>query len=285
MKRALILGGGGVVGIAWETGILSGLADAGLDVRDADLVVGTSAGSLVGARIAAGFDPREPAPASPEGVPLPEGGPDLAMLGRVFERWTQAEKATPELCAELGSFALEARTVSEERFIAATGGSLGLAGWPERDFRVTAVEAETGRFRLFTRAEGVDLEPAVAASCAVPGMFPPITVAGRRYVDGGVRSGTSADAALDLAPDLVLVVAPVCRRTAVFGALAERCLQEERRQLAAVGAQVVVVLPEDDEVAAFGPNLMDPARAGAARAAGVARGRALADGSARPWGG
>jgi NTE family protein len=285
MKRALVLGGGGVVGIAWETGILSGLADAGVDVRDADLVVGTSAGSMVGARIAGGFDPREPAPARAEGIPFPEGGPDLATLGRVFERWTQAEEVSETLCAELGRFALEARTASEERFIAATGGSLGLAGWPERALRVTAVEAQTGRFRLFSKAEDVALPAAVAASCAVPGMFPPITLDGRRYVDGGVRSGTNADAVLDIEPDLVLVVAPVCRRTAVFGALAERCLDEECRQLRAAGARVVVVLPEEEEIGAFGPNLMDPSRATAAREVGRARGRALARGSVGPWSG
>lgn len=283
MKRALILGGGGVVGIAWETGILSGLADGGVDVREADLVVGTSAGSMVGARIAAGYDPREPAPVRGAGVPFPEGGPDMEVLGRVFERWTHAEAVTPDFCAELGRFALDARTVSEERFVAATGGSLGLAGWPEGDFRVTAVDAESGSFRLFSREAGVDLEPAVAASCAVPGMFPPITLAGRRYVDGGVRSGTSADVALDLPPDLVLVVAPVCRRTAVFGALAERCLDREHRQLEEAGVRVVTVLPEDEEVVAFGPNLMDPGRADAAREAGRARGLALAAGPARAW--
>jgi NTE family protein len=285
VKRALVLGGGGVVGIAWETGLLSGLADAGVDVRDADLVVGTSAGSMVGARIAAGFDPREPAPASAEGIPFPEGGPDLATLGRVFQRWTSAERVTPAFCAELGRLALAARTAPEERFIAATGGSLGLSGWPDRDLQVTAVDAETGHFRLFGKAEGVPVEAAVAASCAVPGMFPPVVLEGRRYVDGGVRSGTSADAALALEPDLVLVVAPVCARTAVFGALAERCLEEERKALSAAGARVVVVLPEDEEIAAFGDNLMDPSRAEAAREAGRARGRALARGPVGPWSG
>jgi len=149
--------------------------------------------------------------------------------------------------------------------------------------RVAAVEASSGNFRCFQAGEDVPLAAAVAASCAVPGMFPPISIDGGRYMDGGVRSGTSADLLVPDEPDQVLVIAPMSEATLMIGALAERCLRDEVAQLEAAGSQVVTVLPNLADVEAFGGNLMESTRAAPARQAGEIRGRALARDVLHGW--
>src|SRR5262245_10662143 len=121
MTRALVLGGGGVVGIAWEAGLLKGLADGGLDPGAAGLIVGTSAGSLVGAQLRGGrsltalyaeqFVPSD-------GAAERTIGRDVDTLRQIFGRWSHAEVMTPELCAEIGALALAATTVSEAERLA-----------------------------------------------------------------------------------------------------------------------------------------------------------------------
>jgi NTE family protein len=296
----LILGGGGVIGIAWETGVISGLLEGGIDVREADLVIGTSAGSMVGTRVAAGHDLSSDADApAPIAIPVHPDGMDMEALGRIFGVWSSATRMTEALCREIGAAAAAARTADEKAWIQATGGSLGVDDWPETPLRITGVDIETGHFEVHTRQSGAPLHEAVASSCAVPGMFPPIRIGGRRYMDGGVRSGTSADAALgvrpgvrsgtsadaalDVRPEIALVIAPLVAATAPIGAVAERALNDEVAELRAAGTHVAVVTPQAVEVEAFGPNMMDPARAEDARAAGRARGLALAEGEAQVW--
>jgi NTE family protein len=272
------------VGVAWETGLVAGLAAGGVDLRQADLVVGTSAGSMVGTRIAAGQELGASSEARPAArLPALEGGPDMETLSKVFGLWSAADDMTRELRAEIGALALSARTVDEHIWVTQTGGNVGVEDWPETELRLAAVDAQSGSFALFSRERGVPLAHAIAASCAVPGMFPPITMEGRRYMDGGVRSGTSADAALDLAPDACLIIAPICKGTASFGALAERQMNEEAQQLRAAGGRVVCITPDSVERDAFGPNLMDAARAAASADAGYARGLELARGDAGIW--
>lgn len=275
-RRALVLGGGGVVGVAWESGFLAGLAEAGLDLAGADLVVGTSAGSIVASRLVAGQDLSQPHAPPSAGLALPADGPDLESFGRVLARWSSVEEVTPEFCAELGALALAARTAPEEALIERTGGSLGFESWPSDRLRLVTVDALSGQRCVHHAGSGTPLRRAIAASCSVPGLFPPVAIAGRRHIDGGVHSGTNADLAIEIAPDAVLVVAPVCARTASFGALGERRLAAEARQIEAKGAAVRSVMPDEVDAEAFGPNLMDIARAPAAREAGRLRARTLA---------
>ena len=273
-------------GIAWEVGLVTGLAEGGIDLRDAGLVVGTSAGSVVGTRLAAGQDLSKPAPAEVRGsesAPQPDGGPDLTVVGEIFRKWSSTEVMTEEVCAEIGALALAARTIPERVWIDRTGGGTGVTDWPETPLRITSVDANSGVLMVHDRHSGVPLQSAVGSSCAVPGLFPPITIGGRRYMDGGVRSGTNADVAIDVGPDVVLIIAPICARTASFGPLAERCMRDEADQLSSAGVRVCIVIPEDAEVEAFGPNLMDAGRAESARAAGRARGLGLAGGDAAIW--
>lgn len=262
-ERALVLGGGGITGIAWMWGIIAGLAQEGVDLRDADLVIGTSAGSVVGAQVACGLDLEERyrsqlAPPDDEmGATI--GAATMVRLGLAMI----GSPAPTRVRARIGRAALRARTVPEAERIAVIADRLPVHEWPERALRVTAVDAESGEFRVFDRNSGVPLVQAVAASCAVPVVWPPVTAAGRRYVDGGVRSPANADLARGY--ERVIVLAPIVRglgRSAGVGA--------QVAQLRAQ-AQVALVGPDADAVEAIGRNVLDPARRAGSAVAGRAQ--------------
>lgn len=281
MARALVLGGGGPVGIAWETGVLAGLADAGADVSGAERIVGTSAGSVVGAQIATGRHPRElhaallaqPARAQPaaDEPAAPAGpAPDLQPLFEFMLRRRSGGLPGPDALAEIGAYALKAPTMDEGAFLAQIGRLVPPGSpWPAR-FACTAVDAATGVFRVWDAAAGVELGRAVASSCAVPGIYPPITIGGARYIDGGMRSTTNADLAggCDAVLILAVTVQPV----------AEPMAEAARRELAEVGAaRAALVTPDAAALEAFGANLMDASRMREVAAAGFAQGRREAE--------
>lgn len=284
MKRALVLGGGGNVGIAWEMGVLAGLAAGGLDPRVADLIVGTSAGSVVGTQIALGHEPRalleerRTAPARPLG----SGGPPAPDVARVFTTWLNSGDVTQAVAAEVGHLALEASTMPEQQWLAGFE-AYGWDGWPDKPLVVTTVECETGAFRAIDRASGVPLVRAVAASCAVPGLFPPVTIDGARYMDGGVRSGTSADLAQRIGPDVALIVPPLGWGDRGLHLISAKQLADEVAALAAAGVRVRVIAP-DAGAREHMTNLMDAAQALPAAAAGEAHARGLADELIGWWG-
>lgn len=261
MGRALVLGGGGVTGVAWEIGMLAGLAEAGADLSDADVVIGTSAGSVVGALVAGGLDHQEMyagqlAPPAAE-IPARLG---LAMMLRWG--WAAAGRRDEQRArARIGAMALAAPTVPEADRRAVIAARLNDASWPERRLLVTAVDARTGEFVVFDRERGIDLVDAVGASCAVPGVWPPVTIDGRRYVDGGLRSPVNAD--LAAGHDRVVILAPV---TASFGPTTRI-----DRQIAGLGARVVLIRPDKAARRAFGRNMLDPARRAASARAGHAQ--------------
>jgi NTE family protein len=272
-QRALVLGGGGITGIAWEWGFLAGLAAAGVDLSDADLVVGTSAGSVVGAQIATGLPAEERYQAQlapPDGeVAATLGAGVLMHLGLAMV----GPRAPHQIRARIGRYAARASTVPEQERVAVIESRLPVHEWPDRALRVTAVDVETGEFRVFDRAAGVPLVRAVAASCAVPGVWPPVTVDGRRYMDGGVRSGANADLAAGY--DRVVVLAPLPRGLGT-GAVA---------QVAALrrGSRVELVTPDRDALKAFGRNVLDPAKRADAARAGLAQAASVADRVRSVW--
>jgi NTE family protein len=199
-RTALVLGGGGITGIAWEIGLLAGLADAGTDLSGADLVVGTSAGSVVGALVTGGAKLRE----LYERQLAPATGEKAARLNRATLAqfgWAmlRSRGRDVEFRRRIGALALAAEkaglTPSEQERLDVIGERLAGTQWPDRQLLITAVDAGTGEFRTFDRDSGVSLLQAVAASCAVPGVYPPVTIDGRRYVDGGMRSAANADLA------------------------------------------------------------------------------------------
>lgn len=286
-KRAVVLGGGGTVGIAWETGLAAGLLDQGVNLCEADLFVGTSAGSVVGAQLAAGYDPRivldlqrQMAGASPASGAAP--GPGVAIdtetSAKVFARWTSVEEVTPEVRRELGALALAARTIPEEAYLEGIAQVTGVMDWPERPLLITAVDARSGDFQVWERGGEAPLDRAVASSCCVPGIFPPVTVGEKRYVDGGVRSGTNAD--LAAGHDVVVVIAPLGVRWSAQG---RDSSAKEIAALEAAGTRVEVILPDADAEAAFGPNMMDASRVGPGAEAGYRQGVALAEGLREVW--
>jgi NTE family protein len=277
-ERALVLGGGGITGIAWELGVLAGLREHGVDLTGADRIVGTSAGSVVGTQLATGVDPEERYAAQL----APPDGEVAAALGRAAVlRLGLAVIGRPDpqrVRARIGRFARRARTVPEAERIAVIGRRLPVHEWPERDLRVTAVDAHTGAFAVLDRSTGVPLVDAVAASCAVPGIYPPVSTGGRRFVDGGVRSPANADLAAGC--ERVVVLAPIVRGLGPMIGVGQQVAA-----LRADGARVALVSPDAAAVAAIGRNVLDPARRAAAARAGRAQSAAVAAEVAAVWAG
>ncbi|MFI7427918.1 patatin-like phospholipase family protein [Micromonospora sp. NPDC049836] len=277
MTRALVLGGGGVTGVAWELGLLAGLAERGLDLAGADLVVGTSAGSVVGAQVCSGTPLAELYAAQ---LRPPRGDPAARLGVAVLLRWAWAggRGGDPARArARVGAMALAARTPSEASRRAVLEARLPVRDWPARRLLVTAVDAASGEFVVFDADAGVSLVDAVGASCAVPGVWPPVTIGARRYVDGGVRSSVNADLAAGAAA--VLVLAPV---TAGFGPGPR--LAAQVAQLRSAGSRVAVVTPDGGSRRAIGRNVLDPARRAGAARAGHAQAAAVAAEVAAMWG-
>ncbi|MFE1175420.1 patatin-like phospholipase family protein [Streptomyces sp. NPDC058773] len=258
---ALVLGGGGLTGIGWEIGMLAGLAEAGVDLAGADVVIGTSAGSVVGAQLTSRQLPLEEMYrrqlAVPDGSPAARMGP--AALAR-FAAIALRSRDTVSFGVRMGKLALAARTVPEAEQRAVIARTLGMTDWPARRLMITAVDAATGERTAFDDTSGVALLDAVGASCAVPGIYPPVSIDGTRWIDGGVHSTANADLATGYGR--VVVVAPMA---ASGGPIAGPRAQGER--LARDGARVSVLTPDRAARSAFGRNVLDPAkRADAARA-------------------
>ncbi|MBB3676265.1 patatin-like phospholipase family protein [Modestobacter versicolor] len=278
-RTALVLGGGGITGIAWEVGVLAGLAEAGVDLGTADLVVGTSAGSVVGAQLRSGVDLEQ----LYEGQLEPHVGTErAARLGRrTLARYGLAmllarrdDVAFRRRVGELARTAADTgRTPTEAERRAAIASRLPSPEWSDRPLVVTAVDAESGEFVTFTRESGVELVAAVGASCAVPGVYPPVTIDGHRYVDGGMRSPANADLAAEY--DRIVVVAPLPRGAGPMTSV--------DAQVTGLVSRVAVVSPDQASLAAIGKNVLDPAAREPAARAGRAQAAAVADRVREVW--
>lgn len=273
MTEALVLGGGGVGGIAWITGVLAGLADAGQDVTGADVIVGTSAGSTVAAQLGSDLSldelfARQVEPELQSAELMAEL--DLEKFGADFAAMLRDAGTVAEVRRAVGGYALEAATVPASERRAVIESRLPSHAWPERTLKIVAVDAESGEPRVFDNASGVDLVDAVAASCAVPGVWPPVAIGGRRYMDGGIRSAANADYAAGASR--VVVLAPL---GGVELVPTDRPLDRTVEELRANGAEVAVIEPDEASRTAIGPNPLDPATRGPAAEAGRAQGRAL----------
>jgi NTE family protein len=271
-QQALVLGGGGVAGIAWMTGLLTGLADAGDDMTGADLIIGTSAGANVAAQLGSGLPlPDLFARQSDPALQSSELAAELDVAKMVTEVATYMRGATSpvEIQRRIGAYALAAVTVPEAARRAVIESRLPSRDWPERRIQLTAVDAATGELAIFDAQSGVSLIDAVAASCAVPGVWPPVTIGSSRYVDGGVRSSDNADLATGFGR--ITVISPLGLESPIPSLLP---LREVVTRLRAEGSLVTVIVPDAGSAAAIGTNALDPATRTPASHAGRAQGRA-----------
>ncbi|WP_225625332.1 patatin-like phospholipase family protein [Streptomyces werraensis] len=275
--RALVLGGGGPVGGAWLTGMLAGLTEAGVDPDAADVLIATSAGAVFGARLRCG---------TPASVLYERqlSGADAVRLPVTAHRtarflWAALGSRDPERSiARLGRTALRARTGPESDVFDTVGRLLGeVRDWPDRELRITAVDTRTGEVASFDARSGVKLLEAVAASCAIPVVWPPVTVAGRRWMDGGSRS--TANLQLAHGSRRVLAIVPIPRAVGPHPSAADQAAR-----LTEGGARVVLLCPDEDARRAMGRNMADAARGPAAARAGYEQAlRAVAE-VADAWG-
>jgi NTE family protein len=290
-SRALVLGGG-ITGIAWETGFLHGLAEAGLDLTTADRVIGTSAGSIVGAQVTSsiGLDELyrrqllDPTPVSAGGlgdgdVPLAAIG--LGVVARFGAAMVSARGDLERFGRVLGRRSVRAaargRTPTIEERYAQVRQRIGGIEWPDRDLVVTAVDVATGELATFGprgSTPEVSLEDAVNASCAVPLVYPPIPIGERTFIDGGARSGANADLAAGF--DRVVALTPSDRTLGPMRSAAD--------VLVGLGVRHAVVTPDEASTAAIGKNVLDPGARPPSARAGYAQAAAHVDELRALWG-
>ena len=294
IRRGLVLGGGGVLGSAWAVGALQAIKDVqGLDPRDFDVIVGTSAGSVLGALIGAGVS-IDALRDHQRGEQITEG----PLAGYLWDYETATGGRRPNLprLRGPGSVRLMASSLRHglkmpptavlSAFLPVGNGSLERVGhlidaltpygeWsPHPSLWIVGMDYEAGHRVVFGRddAPTVALSDAVMASCAIPGWFEPVTIEGRTYIDGGAWSATSADVLAAQGLDEVIVVAPMVsfendepdsllsrleRRWR--GSVTRRCLAEVD-ELEAAGVQVTVLGPGREDLEAMGGNIMDGRR-------------------------
>lgn len=271
VRRALVLGGGGVAGIAWETGVLRGIADesptAAQALLDSDVLVGTSAGSAVVAQIGSGLSlqdlfARQVQETSAE---IDPGVGVDAVTDLFLAAISEPDTTMPQKRQRIGAVALATETVAEPVRRDVIAQRLPTRDWPDRVLRVTAIDIATGELVVLDRESGVDLVDAVAASCAVPGAWPPVTIGDRRYMDGGIGSTINLDVADDCDMVVVLVPAGVSAPSS-FGA-------GPAAEIAAFRGVALAVFADDESLAAFGSNPLDPRCRIASAQAGRAQGR------------
>jgi NTE family protein len=291
-ERALVLGGGGSAGNAWLIGVIAGLFDAGLDVTDADVIIGTSAGSTAAAQITSASptqllaDILSAAPQQRTGQVGAGGGrrPGGGMVDhmqRTADIIAASEDAA-DMRRRQGAAALELDAASDgswqTQWRDTVAARLPSPQWPQRKVLITAVDARTGEPVVFDRHSGVDLADAVAASCAGG---PAYGIGDSRYIDGGyLRSSENADLAAGYGR--VLVLSPLGGRVRVpleWG----MHLAVQVDELRAGGSRVETILPDSNSLDAFGSNLMDPSTRPPAARAGYDQGRALTEQLTEFW--
>ena len=278
----MVFAGGGLAGIAWETGVLRGIQQrepaAYERIVDATTTfVGTSAGSAVAAQVAGGtavdtlFDAQLSDDTAEIAVEI-DVTEFMALMASALGGATSPEESR----RGLGAMAMNARTVTPAERLAAIDARLPVKAWPAQHLFITAVDAESGELRVFNRDSGVDLVHAVAASCAVPGVWPTVEIEGHNYMDGGMRSIANADLAAGADPILILVPG------LADGPSGAVMPQSELDALAP--ARIHVVYADAESIAAFGSNPLDPAVRRPAALAGFALGQQVAAEVAAFWG-
>jgi NTE family protein len=284
---AVVLGAGGMLGGAYHAGALVALAETtGFDARQADLLVGTSAGSISAASLRAGVSPHDQLnrvtgrPLSPEGRALiarsgagprrPLAAPTLRLAPPanpllMARAWLPFGGVRPgvALAAALPTGSQPTEMISEPM------DRLHGRAWPTEPTWIVALRLGDGARVVFGRdpVPGATIGPAVAASSAIPGYFTPVEIGGERYVDGGAHSPTNADVCAGLAFDLVVVVSPMSGTSAVLRRplpgprlLHSRALAREVAAIKRRGTAVLTIQPTHHDEHLLRGNPMDPRR-------------------------
>lgn len=290
-ERALVLGGGGSAGNAWLIGVIAGLFDAGLNVTEADLIIGTSAGSTAAAQITSetptdllaailtAAPQQRTAPVRSDGGRVPIG-PVADHMERTSRIIAAAEDAA-DMRRRMGAAALEMDAASDgsgqTRWRATVAARLSSQRWPERTVLITAVDALSGEPVVFDRHSGVALVDAVAASTASGFAY---SIGDNRFIDGGYRRNENADLAVGYGR--VLVMSPFggrSRHPPEWGMQ----LAAQVDELRARGSKVETIFPDGNSLNAFGVNMMDLSTRPPAARAGYNQGRALAEQLTEFW--
>ncbi len=280
-RIGLVLGGGGASGLAFHAGALWALHhDLGWDPRTADIIVGTSAGSIVGALLRSDVMPEDLAAWAMDVDPSAEGAvfravmratdsvvarravPSLTMPGWHMLNALRHPSQVPGALASMlphGMFDHSPQFAPLARFVET---------WPSKPLWISAVRLGDGRLEWFGRnpdlANTVKPADAVAASCAIPVLARPVRIGEHRYVDGGVTSATHADVLADADLDLVIVLSPMGHQKGrnPLRSLSHRQVRREAERLQRAGLAVQIISPNVDTVTSMGLNMMDRARTG-----------------------
>lgn len=274
--RAIVLGGGGVTGMAWEIGVLAGLTESGINLDQADTVIGTSAGAFTGAALAGGYDLMKLFAAQSE--PNPAEIP-VTVSKELMQAWYTAFVTgggdPQKVGAEFGHIAKSNPSpVPPEQRRAVVESRLTASDWPSK-LLVTAMDADTGELHTFDYQSGVALADAVSASGAVPGVWPPVAIGSRCWIDGGMVS--SANARLADGYGRILILSPM---PSGYGSIPGA---REDAALLSANADVYLITPDESSAAAIGPNPYDPARCGVTAIAGREQGKAIAGSVLAMW--
>ncbi len=296
MTRGLVLGGGGLIGMGYHAGVLKALAEMGLDPSGADLIVGTSAGAILGSYLSAGWTPQDfhdyahglhPNSVAGDDDQAAEvrrlfsplysttlerarrltGGAFAAISARGYFRPGATGRVPLALLRKAFPSGMYSTEETRERF----HNDLP-AEWPERNIYLCAVDLYSGERVPFGRegAPKANFPDAVLASTAIPGVFPPVRIGGRHYVDGGVATATSLDLAVEAGCDKILCIAPLGYRTdetvvardprmwppMLIRSLFARALKREVTHARELGIDVFVIRPWLTELRDHGTNSM-----------------------------
>jgi len=272
IERGLVLGGGGMWFVAWQTGYLRRLAELGLSLGSADRLVGTSAGSIVASILAGeklgGFartvDLLARAPAL-LGL-MASSGPLEPSCQRALDTFRDARDCEPDTLRVIGFAALAARTPSADTTARNLGVILRMRRWPSSRLHITCVDAFTGERCVVTRSAGVPLARAAAASSAVPGIFAPQPVQDRKCMDGGVAgTGVHLDLVAGARRALVISLVDGTEPDLAWGTMTPATIRQEFADLQAAGTQAMRIVPR----AQVPEDLMDPKLAATAAREGA----------------
>ncbi|WP_106815734.1 patatin-like phospholipase family protein [Microbacterium timonense] len=303
--RALVLAGAGAAGNAWQLGLIAGLAEAGVDLTEADLIIGTSAGSTVAAQVTSGMPPAElfaairSEPVGPHGPrpgsPPPNGwqrngsGPAAStrpqLSGPQYMNWSDEIIATATDAADMRRRIAAAALERDEsggaagaRWREVVSARLPRNRWPRRRVLIPALDARTGDPVVFDRDSGVELVDAVAASTSAMIPYP---IGDNRYLNGGYRRSSNADLATGCARVVVLEPFGGRSRTPREWGMD---LETQVAELRAGGSRVRTIFPDAGAGDVFNANALDPSTRRPAAEGGYAQAHALADDLAEFWG-